>query len=207
MNSEQLTDVLVNIADVLEENKEYLTDLDRPIGDGDHGINMARGFEQIKAQADSLKSKDAGGVFKSAGMVLVSKVGGSAGPLYGTAFMKAGGSIGNKAEIDINDFIKAMSAAIDGVKMRGKSTAGEKTMLDAMIPALEAMEKAQSENKDAKAILEAGAEAARAGAEATIPMLATKGRASYLQERSIGHQDPGATSFALMMEEAAKYAG
>lgn len=199
----KVVDILLAMAKVLEENKEFLTDLDNVIGDGDHGINMARGFSEVEKQADALSQKDIGTILKTVGMTLVSKVGGSSGPLYGTAFMKAGVAIGAKDTMDVNDFLNALEVGIEGVKMRGKSTTGEKTMLDAMVPALEAMKVEQAAGASVKEVLDAGAAAAEAGVEATKPLVATKGRASYLGERSIGHQDPGATSFAMMLREIA----
>lgn len=203
-DQKKVVEILLDMAKVLEENKEFLTDLDNVIGDGDHGINMARGFAEVEKQAEGLAQKDIGNILKTVGMTLVSKVGGSSGPLYGTAFMKAGMTIGAKNEIDMADFLGALEAGIEGVKTRGKSTTGEKTMLDAMVPALDAMKEQQAAGADAKQVLEAGVQAAEAGVEATKPMVATKGRASYLGERSVGHQDPGATSFALMLKEIAK---
>lgn len=200
----KVVEILLAMAKVLEENKEYLTDLDNVIGDGDHGINMARGFSEVEKQADALMEKDIGTILKTVGMTLVSKVGGSSGPLYGTAFMKAGMTIGAKDEIDINDFLKGLETGIEGVKARGRSTTGEKTMLDAMVPALDAMKEKQAAGADVAEILNAGVAAAEEGVEATKPLVATKGRASYLGERSIGHQDPGATSFTLMLTEIAK---
>ena len=200
----KVVEILLAMAKVLEENKEYLTDLDNVIGDGDHGINMARGFSEVEKQADALMEKDIGTILKTVGMTLVSKVGGSSGPLYGTAFMKAGMAIGAKDEIDMNDFLNGLETGIEGVKARGRSTTGEKTMLDAMVPALEAMKEKQAAGADAAEVLSAGAAAAEEGVEATKPLVATKGRASYLGERSIGHQDPGATSFTLMLTEIAK---
>ncbi len=200
----KVVEILLAMAQVLEANKEYLTDLDNVIGDGDHGINMARGFSEVEKQADALAEKDIGSILKTVGMTLVSKVGGSSGPLYGTAFMKAGMTIGAKDEMDMNDFLKALETGIEGVKARGRSTTGEKTMLDSMVPALEAMKAAQAAGTDTAGILAAGLAAAKEGVEATKPLIATKGRASYLGERSIGHQDPGATSFTLMLEEIAK---
>lgn len=200
----KVVEILLAMAKVLEENKEYLTDLDNVIGDGDHGINMARGFAEVEQQADALEQKDIGNILKTVGMTLVSKVGGSSGPLYGTAFMKAGMVIGAKDEIDISDFLRGLETGIEGVKARGRSTTGEKTMLDAMVPALEAMKEKQAAGADTSELLAAGVAAAEAGVEATKPLIATKGRASYLGERSIGHQDPGATSFTLMLKEIAK---
>lgn len=203
-DQKKVVEILHHIAEVMEENKEFLTDLDNVIGDGDHGINMARGFAEVEKQADSFAGKDIGNILKTVGMTLVSKVGGSSGPLYGTAFMKAGVTIGAKNEIGLSDFLGALEAGVEGVKARGKSTTGEKTMLDAMVPALDAMKEQQAAGADAKHVLEAGVQAAETGVEETKPMVATKGRASYLGERSIGHQDPGATSFTLLLKEIAK---
>ena len=200
----KVVEILLGMAKAMEENKELLTDLDSAIGDSDHGINMARGFAEVEKQAESLEQKDIGNILKTVGMTLVSKVGGSSGPLYGTAFMKAGMTIGAKDEIDMAVFLGALEVGIEGVKARGKSTTGEKTMLDAMVPALDGMKAQQAAGADAKQVLEAGVQAAEAGVEATKPMVATKGRASYLGERSIGHQDPGATSFTLLLKEIAK---
>ena len=200
-DQKKVIDILMSMGKVMEENKEFLTDLDNTIGDGDHGINMARGFAEVEKQAEALAGKDIGNILKTVGMTLVSKVGGSSGPLYGTAFMKAGMTIGAKNEIGMDDFLGGLAVGIEGVKARGKSTTGEMTMLDAMVPALEAMKAKQGEGADAKAVLEAGVAAAEAGVEATKPMVATKGRASYLGERSVGHQDPGATSFTLLLKE------
>ena len=200
----KVVEILLGMAKAMEENKELLTDLDSAIGDSDHGINMARGFAEVEKQAESLEQKDIGNILKTVGMTLVSKVGGSSGPLYGSAFMKAGMTIGAKDEIDMADFLGALEVGIEGVKARGKSTTGEKTMLDAMVPALDGMKAQQAAGADAKQVLEAGVQAAEAGVEATKPMVATKGRASYLGERSIGHQDPGATSFTLLLKEIAK---
>lgn len=203
-DQKKVVGILLSIAKVLEENKEFLTDLDNVIGDGDHGINMARGFAEVEKQAEALEQKDIGNMLKTVGMTLVSKVGGSSGPLYGTAFMKAGMTIGAKTEIDMSDFLGALEVGIEGVKARGKSTTGEKTMLDAMVPALDAMKEKQAAGADTAQTLAAGVEAAEAGVEATKPMVATKGRASYLGERSVGHQDPGATSFTMMLKEIYK---
>ena len=200
----KVVEILLGMAKVMEENKEFLTDLDNVIGDGDHGINMARGFSEVEKQAENLGEKDIGNILKTVGMTLVSKVGGSSGPLYGTAFMKVGMTIGAKDEIDMSDFLGGLEAGIEGIKARGRSTTGEKTMLDAMVPALDAMKEQQAAGADVKQVLEAGVQAAKAGVEATKPMIATKGRASYLGERSIGHQDPGATSFTLMLEVIAE---
>ena len=187
----------------IDENAQFLTDLDAAIGDNDHGINMARGFKKVGDDLPGLAGKDIGAILKKAGMDLVSTVGGSSGPLYGTAFMKAGAKAAGKNEIGMEDFLVMMEEAIGGVQMRGKAVRGEKTMLDAMIPALEAMKAAAGEGKDTKDVLDAGVTAAEEGVEYTKTIIATKGRASYLGERSIGHQDPGATSFTVILQAIA----
>ena len=192
--------ILKNIIAAIEENAQFLTDLDAAIGDNDHGINMARGFKKVDADLPGLEGKDIGAILKKVGMDLVSTVGGSSGPLYGTAFMKAGAKAAGKNEISLDDFIVMMDEAIGGVQLRGKAVKGEKTMLDAMIPAQEAMKAAAAGGADAAAVLQAGVKAAEEGVEYTKTIIATKGRASYLGERSIGHQDPGATSATFTMQ-------
>ncbi|MDY6046222.1 MAG: dihydroxyacetone kinase subunit DhaL [Anaerobutyricum sp.] len=187
------------IADV-DEQKLFLTELDNVIGDGDHGINLARGFDAVDAVMGTFEGKDIGAIMKAIGMKLVSTVGGASGPLYGTAFMKAGAYLNGKTEMNMDDFIGMLEVAIDGIMKRGKAVKGEKTMLDAMIPALDAMKESYGADGDAKKALEAGVAAAEEGIEYTKTIIATKGRASYLGERSIGHQDPGATSFTLMLK-------
>lgn len=200
MDSKQVIAVIKAISEKIEADKDFLTELDNVIGDGDHGINMARGFHAVEEKLPSLEGQDIGGILRTVGMTLVSTVGGASGPLYGTAFMKAGMAMKGKTEVNMDDFLQIIQVSIDGVKMRGKAVQGEKTMLDAMIPAEEAMQKAKADGKDDKAILEAGVAAAKAGVEYTKTIKATKGRASYVGERSIGHQDPGATSFTDMLE-------
>ena len=198
MTKEKLIKLINDIADKIEENKDYLTDLDSAIADGDHGINMARGFSAVKEKLKTVEDKDCGTILKTVGMTLVSTVGGAAGPLYGTAFMKAGMAVQGKEEISGEDFIKMMEEAINGVKMRGKSEAGEKTMLDSMIPAYDAFKEGLCDG--AKEAIKKALQASMDGVEYTKTIKATKGRASYIGDRSIGHQDPGATSFTYMME-------
>lgn len=200
MDNRKVIEILREIGKAIQDQKEYLTELDNVIGDGDHGINMARGFQEVEKKLDTLVEKDIGTILKSVGMTLVSTVGGASGPLYGTAFMKAGQLMAGKEEVELSDFTELLRTAVEGVKMRGKSTTGEKTMLDAMVPALEAIEKSAGESEDVKSALSAGVLAAEQGIEYTKTIIATKGRASYLGERSIGHQDPGATSFTLMLK-------
>jgi dihydroxyacetone kinase-like protein len=199
-DSKKITSIIKEIGNVIQKEKDFLTELDSFIGDADHGINMARGFKEVEKKLPGLEDKDVGTILKTVGMTLVSTVGGASGPLYGTAFMKAGMAIGAKNDIDGDDFITALNAAVEGIKMRGKSHEGEKTMLDALIPALNTIKKVYEENKDFKAALEQGIKAAEEGVEYTKTIIATKGRASYLGERSIGHQDPGATSSYLMLK-------
>ena len=197
-----LISILEGMNGIIQENKDFLTQLDMPIGDSDHGINMARGFQAVADKLPSLAEKDAGTILKTVGMTLVSTVGGASGPLYGTAFMKAAVVANGKTELTMEDFLAMLDAAVEGVKFRGKSTTGEQTMLDAMVPALDAMKAASGSSGE---ILAAGLAAAQAGVENTKGMIATKGRASYLGERSLGHQDPGATSFSLLLSVIAKH--
>lgn len=199
VDQEKLIEIIRKIGEKIAVEKEFLTELDNVIGDGDHGINMARGFEEVEKKLPDMADKDIGAALKMVGMTLVSKVGGASGPLYGTAFMKAGAALEGKKEMDLQDFLQALQAAVDGVMMRGKSTTGEKTMLDAMEPARKAIQTMSDEGKSAAEAMAAGVKAAEEGVEYTKGIIATKGRASYLGERSIGHQDPGATSFTMML--------
>lgn len=189
------------------ENKDYLTRLDSAIGDADHGANMDRGFSAVMDKLPSVADKDLGQIFKTIGMTLVSTVGGAGGPLYGTWFMRAGMALDAKTEVTAEDLLAAFQAGLAGVQQRGKAMPGEKTMIDAMTPACAAMQASLADGADTAAALEAAAAAAEQGMKDTIPMLATKGRASYLGERSIGHQDPGATSSAMLFRCAADVLG
>lgn len=190
---------LQRVAGALRANREYLTQLDSAIGDADHGANMDRGFTAIMTKFSGTEPPaDIGAMLKTAGMTLVSTVGGASGPLYGTAFMRAGAALAGKETLAAGDIAAALAAALEGIKSRGKAQRGEKTMIDALEPALDAYQSVAA-GGDAHAALSAAADAAEAGMRATIPLLATKGRASYLGERSIGHQDPGATSMALLL--------
>lgn len=190
---------LSRIADCIIANKDFLTDLDREIGDSDHGINMARGFSAVIEKLDP-NLTDIGASLKKAGMTLLSTVGGASGPLYGTAYMEAGKILAGKTELKPSDLTAALDAAISGIQKRGKAVKGEKTMLDAIIPAFEAYGAKILEGADILTALDAACTAARAGVEFTKTIIATKGRASYLGERSLGHQDPGATSATLTLE-------
>ena len=206
LDTKQMAAIVEGMAKKIEAEKEYLAELDNEIGDGDHGINLARGFEAVEKKLPSLAGGDIGALLKGVGMQLVSTVGGASGPLYGTAFMKAGMACKGLTEIDGPAFVKAMEAAVDGIKMRGKATEGEKTMLDALCPALKVLQDDVTAGKSLKEALQDAAQAAEKGVEYTKTIIATKGRASYLGERSLGHQDPGATSSLYLLQVLAEMA-
>ncbi len=189
-------------AQALREQRQYLTDLDSAIGDADHGINMDRGFTAVLDKLPTVAEADIGAILKTVGTTLVSTVGGASGPLYGTAFLRAGMALAGKQELEPADALLGLNAALEGIMARGHAQRGEKTMVDALAPAVDAFKAQVESGADLTEALRAAAEAAEAGAQATIPMLATKGRASYLGERSIGHQDPGATSVTLFLRSA-----
>ena len=190
-------------ADVITQNKVYLTELDSAIGDADHGINMDRGMQAVLGKLDGQASGDVGALFKTVGMTLVSTVGGAGGPLYGTLFLQLGVATAGRSDLDADTWAAALEAAITGVQSRGKAEREDKTMLDALIPARDAFREALAGGASFGDALRASAEAAEGGRDATTPLVARKGRASYLGERSAGHQDPGATSSALLVRTAA----
>lgn len=192
-------------ADIAEQ-RDYLVDLDRAIGDGDHGENMDRGFKAALEALGQAQPASVAEVLKTVAKTLMSTVGGAAGPLYGTAFLRASKAAGD-GELDGAGVAALIAGALEGIQARGKATTGEKTMVDAWTPALEAARAAADSGSDPVAVLEAAATAAEAGAAATEPMRATKGRASYLGERSIGHLDPGAVSTSLILRAAVRAAG
>ena len=192
-------------ADIAEQ-RDYLVDLDRAIGDGDHGENMDRGFKAALEALGQAQPGSVAEVLKTVAKTLMSTVGGAAGPLYGTAFLRASKAAGD-GELDGVGAAAVIAGALEGIQARGKATTGEKTMVDAWTPALEAARAAAESGSDAAAVFEAAATAAEAGAASTEPMRATKGRASYLGERSIGHLDPGAVSTSLILRAAARAAG
>ncbi len=204
MNNADTLRWLGRVADVLHENAQYLTQLDSPIGDADHGTNMDRGFVAVRNKFPTMESMDIATQFKTVGSTLVSTVGGSSGPLYGTAFLRAGGAVTGKEDLTAADVVAFLEAFTGGVVARGKAQTGEKTMVDALTPAVTAAKEALAQGASLAEVTTRAAAAAEEGAKATIPMLATKGRASYLGERSIGHQDPGATSSTLMLKALAE---
>jgi dihydroxyacetone kinase-like protein len=193
-------------AEAMAEHREELIELDRPIGDSDHGENMDRGFKAVTGKLAEAAPGTPGAALKVTAMTLISKVGGAAGPLYGTAFLRAATALGDTPEIDAATLATALQAARDGIVARGKAESGDKTMVDAWTPAVEAAAGVAGHGGDVRKVLQAAAQAAEDGAVATDPMLARKGRASYLGERSIGHRDPGAVSSALILRAAARAA-
>jgi dihydroxyacetone kinase-like protein len=189
-------------AALVAENKDYLTELDAAIGDADHGSNLDRGMTAAVAALDELGPAAAGPLFSKVGMTLVSTVGGASGPLFGTLFLRMGTSFGDVDTASPEQVAAALRAGLEGVEARGKAQPGDKTMYDALAPAVDALDKAVGEGADLTESLGRARDAAAEGRDATIPMLARKGRASYLGERSVGHQDPGATSVALLLQAA-----
>jgi phosphoenolpyruvate---glycerone phosphotransferase subunit DhaL len=194
---------LATLQQVFSEQRQRLTDLDLAIGDADHGINMDRGFTAVQAALAAHAPPDLRSIFLQVAAVLIRSVGGAAGPLYGTFFLRAGAACAGKSELAETDVVALFQAGLEGVRQLGKAVPGEKTMVDALLPALNAMRGALEDGSGLGEILDQGATAAEAGMLATIPMQARKGRASYLGARSIGHQDPGATSSYLLLKAAA----
>jgi dihydroxyacetone kinase-like protein len=190
-------------ADLIAQHRDELTELDSAIGDADHGINMERGMQAVRAKLDADGPTTIDELFKLVGMTLVSSVGGASGPLYGTFFLRLGAACGPHDTVSTDELVKAFRAGIDGVVARGRPELGDKTMFDSLHPALEALDVAVSAGVPTAEAFHDARRAAQAGRDATVPMVARKGRASYLGERSVGHQDPGATSSALLFEAAA----
>ena len=200
-------DLVKAMAATMKEHQRHLTQLDSAIGDGDHGNNMHRGFQAALERLEAANPETPSDALKAVSTALISKVGGAAGPLYGTAFLRASTALSGKEEVSREDMVKALDAAVKGVKQRGKAEAGDKTMVDALEPAAEAARKAASSGKSVGEVLRAAAEAAGEGAEATVPLIAKKGRASYLGARAAGHVDPGARSSYLLLDAAARSLG
>jgi len=186
-------------ASVIERQKQVLTELDAAIGDADHGINMDRGFKKVKILVPTLRNQDIGSIFKTVSITLISHVGGVSGPLYGAWFLMASSVTTGKSELTAVDMLKLLQAGLQGVLERGKAQPGDKTMVDVLSPAVKAYEEALSEGKETAAALRVAVSAAESGLHQTVKMLAKKGRASYLGERSIGHPDPGGTSAYWML--------
>lgn len=200
VTKEQIVQWLQAVAVVLEQNKDYLTELDAAIGDADHGINMNRGFQKVIPQLPSVADKDIGTILKTVSMTLISSVGGASGPLYGTLFLRASTAVAGKQELTDEDMVALLQAAVDGVVQRGKAQLGDKTMLDVLFPASDAFKQAVADGGSTAEALQKAVATAEEGLNNTIPMVARKGRASYLGDRSAGHQDPGATSAYLILK-------
>ena len=205
--TEDTLGVVKEMAAAMEENRKHLTKLDSEIGDGDHGNNMHRGFQAALERLEETEPQTPADVLKAVSTALVGKVGGAAGPLYGTAFLRASTSLSGKEDLSSEDVAEAMEAALGGVKQRGKAEEGDKTMIDALAPAVAAAKEAAPSGKGAGEVFREAAEAAGEGSEATVPLTARRGRASYLGERAAGHMDPGARSTYLLLDAAARALG
>ncbi len=203
INRDDLLAWLNELQNVFTQNKAYLTDLDAAIGDADHGINLERGFNAVAAELEKSDPPDLAGILKTVAMTLIKTVGGASGPLYGTLFLRAATVCAGKDDLAPADIVALFSAGLDGVVQRGKAELNDKTIVDALTPAVTAMKTACDAGADLNQILHQGTAAAQSGMKRTIEMQARKGRASYLGARSIGHQDPGATSCFLLLKAAA----
>ncbi|MBP1131960.1 MULTISPECIES: dihydroxyacetone kinase subunit DhaL [unclassified Serratia (in: enterobacteria)] len=207
LTKQQVVDWLMRCGEVFTQQRDFLTQLDTEIGDADHGLNMNRGFNKVVEKLPSVADKDIGFILKNTGMTLLSSVGGASGPLFGTFFIRAAQAANAKQSLDLAELHQMVQEGVDGVVMRGKAEPGDKTMCDAWWAVVESLgQSAQQQLSVAEALQRAG-ERAEQAVESTITMQARKGRASYLGERSIGHQDPGATSVMLMMKTLAEVAG
>ena len=199
VSQQQIIDWIRSFTAVIAENKDYLTELDAAIGDADHGINLNRGFQKVSEKLPTVIDKDIGTILKTVSMTLISTVGGASGPLYGTFFLKASAMAAQKEELTPEELVKLLEAGLEGVMYRGKAQLEDKTMIDALYPAVDAFKQSLTSNDSIVEGLQQAVNAAEKGMKKTIPLIARKGRASYLGKRSIGHQDPGATSSYLML--------
>lgn len=200
ISSIQLKDIFLDIAEEIEKQKDYLSELDRAIGDGDHGVTMSQGWQAIKEKLSEFAGdSDCGDMCKSIGMAFLNAVGSSVGPLYATAFMRGGIAVQNKTELEDDDIIRFWVSAGNGIKDRGKAQVGDKTMVDMWDPAIKALEDAHKQGQDVLSCLEKAVKAGEAGMKSTADMVSQKGRSSRLGDRSLGHQDPGATSSYIIL--------
>ncbi|BEO44219.1 dihydroxyacetone kinase subunit DhaL [Serratia marcescens] len=207
LTKQQVVDWLMRCGEVFTRERDFLTQLDTEIGDADHGLNMNRGFNKVVEKLPSVADKDIGFILKNTGMTLLSSVGGASGPLFGTFFIRAAQAANAKQSLDLAELHQMMQEGVEGVVMRGKAEPGDKTMCDAWWPAVESLGQSAQQNLSVAEALQRAADSTERAVESTITMQARKGRASYLGERSIGHQDPGATSVMLMMKTLAEVAG
>lgn len=207
LTKQQVVDWLMRCGEVFSRERDFLTQLDTEIGDADHGLNMNRGFNKVVEKLPSVADKDIGFILKNTGMTLLSSVGGASGPLFGTFFIRAAQAANAKQSLDLPELHQMMQEGVEGVVMRGKAEPGDKTMCDVWWPVVESLGQSAQQNLSVSEALQRAADSAERAVESTITMQARKGRASYLGERSIGHQDPGATSVMLMMKTLAEVAG
>lgn len=207
LTKQQVVDWLMRCGEVFSRERDFLTQLDTEIGDADHGLNMNRGFNKVVEKLPSVADKDIGFILKNTGMTLLSSVGGASGPLFGTFFIRAAQAANAKQSLDLAELHQVMQEGVEGVVMRGKAEPGDKTMCDVWWPVVESLGQSAQQNQSVAEALQRAADSAERAVESTITMQARKGRASYLGERSIGHQDPGATSVMLMMKTLAEVAG
>ncbi|HGE8361490.1 TPA: dihydroxyacetone kinase subunit DhaL [Serratia marcescens] len=207
LTKQQVVDWLMRCGEVFSRERDFLTQLDTEIGDADHGLNMNRGFNKVVEKLPSVADKDIGFILKNTGMTLLSSVGGASGPLFGTFFIRAAQAANAKQSLDLTELHQVMQEGVEGVVMRGKAEPGDKTMCDVWWPVVESLGQSAQQNLCVAEALQRAADSAERAVESTITMQARKGRASYLGERSIGHQDPGATSVMLMMKTLAEVAG
>ncbi|MBH3012452.1 dihydroxyacetone kinase ADP-binding subunit DhaL [Serratia marcescens] len=207
LTKQQIVDWLMRCGEVFSRERDFLTQLDTEIGDADHGLNMNRGFNKVVEKLPSVADKDIGFILKNTGMTLLSSVGGASGPLFGTFFIRAAQAANAKQSLDLAELHQVMQEGVEGVVMRGKAEPGDKTMCDVWWPVVESLGQSAQQNLSVSEALQRAADSAERAVENTITMQARKGRASYLGERSIGHQDPGATSVMLMMKTLAEVAG
>jgi len=207
LTKQQVVDWLMRCGEVFSRERDFLTQLDTEIGDADHGLNMNRGFNKVVEKLPSVADKDIGFILKNTGMTLLSSVGGASGPLFGTFFIRAAQAAHAKQSLDLVELHQVMQEGVEGVVMRGKAEPGDKTMCDVWWPVVESLGQSAQQNLSVAEALQRAADSAERAVESTITMQARKGRASYLGERSIGHQDPGATSVMLMMKTLAEVAG
>lgn len=207
LTKQQVVDWLMRCGEVFSRERDFLTQLDTEIGDADHGLNMNRGFNKVVEKLPSVADKDIGFILKNTGMTLLSSVGGASGPLFGTFFIRAAQAANAKQSLDLAELQQMMQEGVEGVVMRGKAEPGDKTMCDVWWPVVESLGQSVQQNLSVAEALQRAADSAERAVEGTITMQARKGRASYLGERSIGHQDPGATSVMLMMKTLAEVAG
>ena len=201
---EMLISLLDAVANVIIREQKVLTELDAAIGDGDFGTSLSSGFGKVQEQLPEIEKTNMGDILKKVGMILTTSVGGVSGPIWGTAFLRAGIKAGDKTELDLSDLSEMMESALEGIQARGEADPGDKTLVDALHPAVKELERASEENASLSEALKRAAEAAKKGSDRTIEMIAKKGRASYLGERSKGHRDAGSWAIVLILEEIAR---